>query len=45
MDTSWIEEFKLENLSLLFGPQAQYLGSKNKRVFNPCITYMDLKLI
>ena len=34
MDTNWIEELQTRNLSLLFGPLAQYLGSDKQRILS-----------
>jgi len=40
-NTSWIEELQTRNLSLLFRPLAQYLGSDRRRVLSPCVTYIS----
>jgi len=34
-----LKNCKLENLSLLFGPLAQYIGSDKRRVLSPCVKY------
>jgi len=35
-----LNNWKLENLSLLFGPQAQYLGSDKRWVLSLSVTYL-----